>query len=186
MVDIDLDESHSDYIADMNLFLSVYDFITFFYKLAWRISMFSWYICTFLCRLSSQIWGLVLRGDAKTLTPGPGTPLRTWSTNHCTDRSTDPLLRTLQKWQLEIRLTDCFVLSFVIVASFTVAIKGGPAYFKKDRFFMWAREMVMWYLSVDARFWQLSIHFDIDGVKRRPLSSLDCVYNWRGSVNFCT
>ena len=27
-----------------------------------------------LCRLSSQIWGLVLRGDAKTLTPNPWTP----------------------------------------------------------------------------------------------------------------
>ena len=30
MVDIDLDESHSDYIADMDLLLSVYDFITLF------------------------------------------------------------------------------------------------------------------------------------------------------------
>ena len=39
----------------MDLFLSLYDFITFFYKLAWRISMFSWYICTFLCRLSLGI-----------------------------------------------------------------------------------------------------------------------------------
>ena len=44
---------------------------------------------------------------------------------------------------------------------------------------MWAREMVMWYLSVDARFCQLSIHFDMDGVKRGPLSSLYGVCNWR-------
>ena len=81
----------------MNLFLSLYDFITFFYILAWRISMSSWYICTFLCCLSSQIWGLVLRGDAKTLTSSPWTPLRTWSTDHCTDRSTDPPKKTIIK-----------------------------------------------------------------------------------------
>ena len=30
MVDINLDESHPDYIPDMDLFLRVYDFITFF------------------------------------------------------------------------------------------------------------------------------------------------------------
>ena len=60
----------------------------------------------------------------------------------------------------------CF---FVIVASFTVAMKGGPAYFERDRFFMWAREMVMWYLSVDAWFWQLSIHFNMDGVNQERI-----------------
>ena len=59
--------------------------------------MFSWYIYFFLCRLSSQIWGLVLRGDAKTLTPSPWTSLPTWSTDHCTDRSTDPPKKTIIK-----------------------------------------------------------------------------------------
>ena len=41
------------------------------------------------------------KGDRTTLTPGPWTTLRTWSTDHCTDLSkdppTDPSLRTPHK-----------------------------------------------------------------------------------------
>ena len=33
------------------------------------------------------------RGDPKTLISGPWTPLWAWSTDHCTDRSTDPHYR---------------------------------------------------------------------------------------------
>ena len=45
--------------------------------------------------------GLEARGDLKTLTPGPWTPLRTRSMDYLTDRSTDPFygppLRTTPK-----------------------------------------------------------------------------------------
>ena len=73
---------------------------------------------------------------------------------------------------------------FVIVASFTVAMKGGPAYFERDRFFMWAREMVMWYLSVDAWFWQLSIHFNMED-SREDHYPLLIAYITEGVVSIC-
>ena len=31
-----------------------------------------------------------------------------------------------------------------------------------DKFYTWARDMVVWYCSADALFWQLSIDHEID------------------------
>ena len=45
---------------------------------------------------------------------------------------------------------------------------------RKDRSFTWAHETVMWWLSVDARSWQLSIQPHMDGV-----------YNWQGIIILC-
>ena len=63
-----------------------------------------------------------------------------WSMDPSTDRSTDspqdpPHKRAIIKMTIRdlTYLLFCFDCFFVIVASLTVAMKGGPAYFEKDR-----------------------------------------------------
>ena len=77
-------------------------------------------------RVPAQILtSLILSGDPKTLTPAPWTSplLGTWSTDHYTDRSTDPPLRTPYK-KTTIKMTirnltyRLFVLFFAVVVSF--------------------------------------------------------------------
>ena len=72
--------------------------------------------------------------------PGVGSPGPSSSMDPSTDSPQDPRLRTPhQKAIIKMTIRDltyrlfCFDCFFVIVASLTVAMKGGPAYFEKDR-----------------------------------------------------
>ena len=47
-------------IADMDLLLGVCNLVTFCYS-AWRLPMLSWYLCSFQCPLTCNIWKLILR-----------------------------------------------------------------------------------------------------------------------------